>query len=347
MELMERVREIGADAAPLTDAELDAALQPLLREIAREERVGSSAGMRRRWIGGSALVGGLAAAALVVGVVVVPATAPTASAADVLEQAAEVTLTTEAVSAAPGQYIRIQEIATSRLGWTADGDDPDGGWWDSRSSDTQATVVETRSLYVPADRADDWVRDYDESFEILEVSGPDAVRARPVLFATRTGSGLGVEVYPGGLFNEPELTLRGVHSPRHVDGLQCYYDEMPRDPAALVEWADEYEWTSSSSCPPPRFTEPDDFNLAPPDLRAAMFRALALTEGARVVKVNGDVSTIAFPEGGESDWMNTVDVDTASGLMVGRGNLDDDGWSSRVIVSIVDAIPPSVVLPGG
>ena len=345
MELMERVREVGADAAGIGESEVNAARQALLREIAREERAGSSARVRRRWIGGSALVGGIAAAAVMVGVVVVPATAPIASAADVLEQAAEITLITEAVSPEPGQYIRIQEIATSRLGWTSDADAPDGGWWDSRSSSTQATVVETRSLYVPADRGGDWVRDYDESFEVLEISGPDAEIALPVLIATRTGSGLEVEVYPGGLFNEPELTAMGVQQPRRVDGLQCYYDEMPRDPGALVKWAHDYEWTSMSSCPPPNFTEPDVFNLAPPDLRAAMFRALALTDGARVVNVNGDVTTIAFPEGGESDWMQTVDVDTSTGLMVGRGGLDDDRWSSQVVVSIIDVIPPTVPLP--
>jgi len=130
-----------------------------------------------------------------------------------------------------------------------------------------------------------------------------------------------------------------------VNGLACYYDEMPRDPAALVRWIDGYQHEYLSACPPPRLGEPTDFNLAPADLRAAMFRALALTKGARVVAVHGDVTTIAFPEGGESTWMLTVDIDTTTGLMVGRGNLGDDSWSSRIVVSIVDAIPQTVKLP--
>lgn len=354
MELLERVREIGADAAPLGDAEVNTARQKLLREIACEERTstaGAAGSRARRWIGGSALAGGFAAAALVIGFVAVPATAPTASAAEVLEKAAEATLTTRALSPSPGQYVRIQEIATSRLGWTRDSESADGGWWDSRSSATRATVVQGRSLYVPADRSGDWVRDYDESFEVLEISGPDAQSAEPVLVATRIGSGLGVEVYPGGMSTQIGVGAEGVEPDDvltfSVNGLACYYDQMPRDPEALVEWIHSYEHEYLSDCPPPSLTEPENFNLAPPDLRAAMFRALALTDGARVVEVHGDVTTIAFPEGGESTWMNTVDIDTSSGLMVGRGNLDDDGWSSRIVVTIVDAIPATMEIPHG
>lgn len=353
MELMERVREIGAGTAPVGDAGVEAARHALLREIAREERGDASAPRHRRarWIGGSALAGGLAAAALVIGFVAVPATAPTASAAEVLELAAEATLTTQVVSPGPGQYIRIQEIATSRLGWTRDPESPDGGWWDSRSSATEATVVQARSLYVPADRSGDWVRDYDESFEVREISGPDAESAEPILVATRTGSGLGVETYPGGMYTQTGVGAEGVEPDDvltfSVNGLACYYDEMPREPEALARWVDAYEPAYLSACPPPSLTEPENFNLAPADLRAAMFRALALTEGARVVEVDGDVTTIAFPDSGESNWMQTVDIDTATGLLVGRGSLDDDRWSSRVVVTIVDDLPSTVSLLDG
>lgn len=43
--------------------------------------------------------------------------------------------------------------------------------------------------------------------------------------------------------------------------------------------------------------------------------------------------------------MQTVDVDTSQGLIVGRGNLDDGGWSSRVQVTVFDQIPDSVNVP--
>lgn len=352
MELMEQAREIGADARTADDATVNAARRALLREIAREERADAGEPRRRviRWIGGSALASGLAATALVVGFVAVPATAPTASASEVLEKAAQATLTAEVLSPAPGQYIRIDEIAKYELGWATDPEDEDGGWWDSRHSVTMATVLQTRALYVPADRSADWVRDYNVSTEILDISGPDAEAAQRALSTSGPAAGLGVEVYPGGAFTEPELSAKGITAPRYVNGMQCYYDQMPREPEALVSWLKHHEdvgSTSSPSCPPPSLTEPENFNLAPADLRAAMFRALALADGAKVVRRDGDVTTIAFPEGGESDWMNTVDIDTATGLMVGRGNLDDDSWSSRIVVTIVDAVPSTVESPRG
>ena len=43
--------------------------------------------------------------------------------------------------------------------------------------------------------------------------------------------------------------------------------------------------------------------------------------------------------------MQTVDVDTSQGLIVGRGNLDDGSWSSRVHITVIDQIPASVNVP--
>ena len=350
MELMERVREIGASAEPVRDAGLDAARVALLREIARKERADAAPRRRRtaRWIGGSALAGGLAATALVVGMVAVPATAPTASAAQVLERAAEVTLTTTAITPAPGQYIRIQETERYRIGWNVSSDDLDG-WWSPGRAETEGTLLVARSLYVPADRSQDWVREYSESVEAVNITGPDAADVGRDF--SEIGPRNSVEVYPGGMYTQTGVGAEGVEPDDvltfSVNGLACYYDEMPRDPEALVAWVHDFDHVYLSACPPPRLTEPTDFNLAPPDLRAAMFRALALLDGARVVATKGDITTIAVPEGGESDRMQTVDINTSTGLMVGRGNLDDDAWSSRVVVSIVDAVPDSVRLPVG
>lgn len=348
MELLERVREIGADAASLGDGEVNVARQALLREIAREERVGADARGSRRWIGGSVLVGAAASTAVVVGLVASPAAAPAASAAEVLERAADVTLTTTAISPAPGQYIRIQEIEEYRLGWQP-GADQAPGQWIPGSASTKATLQLSRSLYVPADRSGVWVREYSESREVEEISGPDAAVAEPALadFGPRNS----VDVYPGGMYTQTGVGAEGVDPDDvlafSVNGLQCYYDEMPRDPQALVAWIDSYHHEYLSACPPPVLTEPTDFNLAPADLRAAMFRALALSDRAEVVRVDGDITTIAVPEGGESDRMQTVDIDTSTGLMVGRGSLGDSTWSSRVVVTIVDAIPPTVSIAEG
>lgn len=343
MDLLDRVRDVAADAPALSDTQLNDARQALLREIARDEA--RAVRGTRRWIGVGGLVAASAAAAVVIGMVAGPGGAMPA-AAEVFDRAADATLTTVAMTPKPGQYIRIEETATYRLGWVQDASQAGGGWWDSRPSETEATVVQSRSLYVPADRSGDWVRDYDESFEVLSVSGPNAEVARPALVSERIGSGLDIEVFPGGRYTEPDAPLvDGEARTFAVDGLACNGDEMPRDPRALAQWVRDYEPVALAPCRPPRFTEPETFNLAPADLRAAMFRALALMEGAKVLRVDGSITTIAYPEGDESDWMETIDIDTTTGLLVGRGNLDSDRWASRVSVSIIDALPDTAVVP--
>lgn len=350
MPLMERVREIGADEARITEENVRVARQALARETARSVGpVTAHRPRRRTWtgIGIGGLVAGAAVTAIVAGSVLAPVDAPNASAADVLNAAAEATLTATVLAPAPGQYIRIQEVSTQTLGWRSDDSSPEGGYWDSRDSATTAVVRQSRSLYVPADRADDWVEDYGESTELLEIAGPDAAQAEKGL--SQLEFNVRVEVYPGGLQGITGVGAEGV-DPDDVNwfarnGLSCYYDEMPRDPRELVKWLDDSSYEYLSACPPPRLSEPVDFNLAPADLRATMFQALALVDGARVERVEGDVTTIAFPEGGESNWMETVDIDTTQGLIVGRGNLHDGRWSSRIHVTIVDDIPGSVPVP--
>lgn len=347
MLLMERVREIGADESRVEDASVRAARQVLTREIARNVRPDR---VHRRWralagMGIGGLAAGAAVTAIVVGSVVAPPAAPSASAADVLNDAAKATLTATVLDPAPGQYIRIQEVSTLTIGWTAEEESPDGGFWDSRESGTTASVRQSRSLYVPADRSDDWVEDYAESTELLALTGPDAEQAEKGLdqleFSVR------VEVYPGGLqsITEVDGAEPGTVDQIARNGLSCYYDEMPREPRLLVEWLDNYAYTTPSACPPPQITEPVDFNLAPAELRATMFQALALVDGARVERIDGDITTIAFPDGGESNWMETVNVDTAQGLIVGRGTVDADSWASRINVTIVDEIPGTVPVP--
>ncbi|MFT4157796.1 MAG: hypothetical protein QM630_07710 [Microbacterium sp.] len=114
-----------------------------------------------------------------------------------------------------------------------------------------------------------------------------------------------MQVYPGGLYEEPDALDPGMRF--HRNGLECYHDAMPGQAEALVEWLRTHQDDPADTCAPPRLGEQIEFNLAPADLRAAMLRTLALVDGAYVEPVAGDITTIAFPEGGESDWMQTVD----------------------------------------
>lgn len=341
MSLMEQVRELGADRTVIEERTVAAARGALRGEIARSAPPGRRRRMPR-WagIGIGGLVAGTAVTAIVVGSVLAPATAPSASAAQVLESAAETTLKAAALDPAPGQYIRIQEVSMQKLGWKPDSTAPDGGVLDSTRQETELTLQISRSLYVPADRSDDWIEDYAESKKVLAASGPDVQAATRVALEPDR---LGVQVYEGGLYREPDAVDPDAQF--HRNALECYYDRMPRDPAELVTWLEDNQDAPQSTCAPPRLGEPIEFNLAPAELRAAMFKALARVDGARVERVDGDITTIAFPEGGESTWMQTVDVDTSQGLIVGRGGPDDDLWSSRVFVTVIDEIPASVRRP--
>ncbi len=347
MSLMERVRELGADEARVEESTVAGARRLLMGEIARA-RPAHRRRRTARWagVGIGGLVAGTAVSAIVVGSVLAPAEAPSASAAEVLNAAAETTLTASVLDPAPGQYIRIQEVSTQMLGWRPDPSAREGGHLDSTTQATNLTLRVSRSLYVPADRTGEWFENFAESKEVLEASGPHARAAKA---AATQPDRLGVQVYEGGFYTETGVGAEGVE-PDDVlrsarNGLSCYYDEMPRDPGGLVKWLENFSYEYPSECPPPRLGEPVDFNLAPADLRATMFKALALVDGAYVAGTDGNITTIAFPDGGESNWMQTVDVDTSQGLIVGRGNVEDDRWSTRVVVTIADEIPALVPLP--
>lgn len=343
MPLLEQVRELGRAEAHIEETTVRTARQALTREIARGGRAKDPVrARRRRWtgIGIGGLLAGAAATAIVVGSVLTPPAPPSASAREVLNAAAD-QAALRAIEPAPGQYIRIQETGEQQLWWTPDTANPAGGTWGVNPTETEGTVRSARSLYVPADRSQDWIEDYRESVLVSDIHGPgaDSARSDEAQRALREGvAPFDVRVYPGGTFTQPDAIDPAMKF--HRDWMQPYYDAMPRDPQDLIDWMKNQKDGALT-----RFGEPVDFDLAPADLRAAMFRALALLPGAKVEKVDGDVATIVYPDGGESNWPQTVLVDTRQGLLVGRGGGDADTGSSRISVTIVDALPDSVKLP--
>lgn len=333
MLLSERVREIGADEAHIGEEAVQNARRVLNREIGESRAPRAGSRRRRAWagIGIGGLVAGAAVTAIVVGSVVAPPTAPTASAAVVLKEAAGVTLTTEALSPAPGQYIRISETwAQPMRGFV-----PEEG----TEIDVTYTLSRTRTLYVPADRSADWIEDSTDAEQITDVSEPEWT-SRIEEQELSGGEGLpDIIAHPGGRIMGGDGWQTHYY---HLSPMSRLYDEMPRDPEALREWLATYE--PESGYPPPRLTEPIDFNLAPADLRAAMFQTMALLPGARVISQDGDLTTVAIPDGGESNWMETVTIDMRRGLMVGRGTLDTPESHGSLDISIVDSAPDGVRL---
>lgn len=346
MELLEQVREIGADIEPVGEGAVMAARQQLLREIAREERSAPShRGARRRWIGGSALVGGIAAAALVIGVVVNPASVPTAAASVVLEHAAEATLATVALSPAPGQYIRIEETFEQLHSGFA----PKEGL----EYEVRYTTEYSRVIYVPSDRSDDWVAHF-KPVRVTVTDGDtgltDDIEVAEGVGTEKALAGVApIEAYPGGRIMAGDGWE--THEYR-INQMERYYDEMPREPQRLLDWIGRYEQEEGIAAP--ALVNLYGFNLAPADLRATIFRALALLEGASVISVDGDITTIAYPEGGEDDLRAVISVDTALGLIVGFGHevTDEDGATrvgdnfGRLTISIADSAPEAVRIDG-
>lgn len=343
MDLLDRVRDVAADATPLTETQFNAARQRLLREIARAERV--PAGSRRRWLGAGGLVAASAAAAVVIGVVgntsgVAPA------AAQVLEHAAETTLTTVVLDPAPGQYIRIDERYEQKFRGFA----PEDGV----ELDIDYTVGYSRAWYVPADRSGDWVADFSVPDTVIITRGDTSlageIAARELVQPQTAIAGVAaIEAYPGGRIMGGDAWQE--HDYR-VNSLERYYDEMPSDPQALLAWIDGYQPQEGVSAP--ELVNLFGFNLAPPEVRATIFRALALKPGVSVLSVDGDITTIAYLEGGESDARAVIEVDTAQGLIVGfgPGATDERGVTTRgdsfgrITTTIVDAAPAATRIAG-
>lgn len=341
MELMERVREIGADAPALPDAGVDAARVALLREIAREERTDAAPRRHRaaRWVGGSALVGGLAAAALVtalaVAPVVAPVEAPGAAAADVFEQAALGAATAEDPVLAPGQYLRIE---TTRDYFVSDAQLGGSG---ARAAGSAFTYREVDLTYVPADRTQEWVFDYSTPTEITGTFGPDGDELRERVFAGYDYRTMDVEHVPG--YTDPA---------KPFDLLHDYYDVMPRDPRALLDWI---RTEGGPFGPVPEGYESKALldaiylNLPPADLRATILEALALIPGFDVVARDGSLATLeAVSESGDGKRI-VVDVDRGTVTSMAqlatdteRGSLVPAGtptWSSTTHTTVVDAAP--------
>lgn len=360
MELMERVREVGADAPTVTATGIDDARHALLREIAREERADAAPRHRKaRWIGGSALAGGVAAAALVIGLVAVPATAPTASAAAavVLEKAAVASIRAAEEVVPAGSYTRVDTGFT----WATTYDEqmPAGAKFNNAfraEAEAVLLVEDESSVYVPADPDGEWVRERNP-YHVAESVGPRAVEASEAWGREMNpGAGLaGITRYPGGVV---EGGRDGDAVIYHLDGRETYA-HMPSDPASVVAWFEERYGAEGEPDGMAHFfieTLGDlmSFNLAPANARAGMLRAFASLPGVEVVATEGDRTTLAYVQDFEAGPARVEFVlDTARGYILqstdwGMGEYGQPAafegvpdWQSRTVstVSIVDSAP--------
>lgn len=339
MQLLDHLGDIRAEEARVGPEQLKTARAALLREIARTRGNPGRARHRRRFgtgfgRGGSGAIaaGALAVVAIVTGAIVAPApgTMPAASAAEVLKRASASVLTSVSAADAPlaaGQYLRI--VAT-RTAITSDGTGPDAV--------PESAAFATRNvttLYVPADRDEDWIRET-ESEEITGVYGPDGEAFLRRVKAEPSTAETGVVAIPAGVETFGDTT-------QPIDPYRDSYDDMPRDPAALLDW---FQAQTPSGYEGLAILNALDQNLPPANLRAAMLGALARIDGIALVTKEGSLATIQQTRG---DRTQQFVVDTESGLIVSviepqryPNDIVPDGTpDARVTLtmSIVDSAP--------
>lgn len=323
---MNVLNEIRPRAEHLTEVQSHQMLNAVLASApaapkGRRARVATVAAFsttsRTRWALPSLALGGAALAAAAV--VVVPAGTPSA-AAQVLQDAASLSASATSIAIPAGEYLRIESKSTELALWDVDMPAP----WarfnngDPRAAEAGLDVVSTRTIYVPADHADDWiVRDADR--EVVRAVGDRAAEARQDwrLFAASPGQ---TTRYPGGKVAHPEGGKTSYLDDHDVN------DQMPRDPGALLNWWRDRSGLSGEEADRwavEAMAEKLSMNLAPADLRSAAFDALALIDGTRVVSTNGDLSTLAFPWRLDSRNLETrLTIDTARGLVTGVSELE-------------------------
>ncbi|WP_197517279.1 hypothetical protein [Microbacterium karelineae] len=281
---MERVRDIGADEATIDDARVAVA-----REVLRDEiRVAKARkGKRRRRLGIGIGAGALVATGLSVAVVAVNIVGPPpeeispadyAAAAEVLEDASTAILNTADPDLEPGQYLRIEEVVEQIF--------TDGGEQPGSIDRAAVTTSDTTVWYLPEDRrGDDWIKDDSALPEVTGVYGPDGAEFRDAFMAEDRGHSSTIVAFPGGTSGIPG-------EPSSFEPFRDDYDEMPREPTALIDWILDYvERTSphidldeipedevdelSEKLVSKTLTDALWLELPPADVRASMLAALA------------------------------------------------------------------------
>lgn len=275
-----------------------------------------------------------------------------ASASEVLERAAERTTADDALLPGEGQYLRIEETmsflefsipdaATGELMPMGNRDNAEAAFVTSRTS----------ALYVPADREGEWVWDLRGPWTVGEKWGPEADAAAQVWQRQQQDGGS----------STPELwRLPGGRDPQNTESPDATLDdretfaEMPREPQALLDWFRERSgvegaeadaaavWTMSSTL---------SSALAPADIRAAIFKALALVDGMQVDDPEAMLATFTYTVSGDG-WERTTrfTLDTENSLITELSDTAAPGGDSivpddvpdehrTVKVSIVDEAP--------
>lgn len=235
-----------------------------------------------------------------------------ATAATVLEGAARLAPASVGSAIAMGGYLRIDTRLEQLVLYSADA--PDSPYNASRAGATAGWVVaRTYTTYIPADRSQEWVRVFHPDFALVSTFGADAESLYAQWISGIPQEEL-VDRSMGGLGGEASQGVDGT-----IYASDAYFASMPRDPHALLTW---YSARITRDDPTPNATlfthvvQDLELNAAPADLRATMFRAIALIPGVTIAGAEGTVVTLAIEYPNDDGlWRNTISVDSATGLV--------------------------------
>ncbi|MFE4837564.1 CU044_5270 family protein [Arthrobacter sp. NPDC056691] len=351
MDDLQLLREMRSDVGSAPPATLARGREKLMAKIGqsstaeetRPKATDTPIRFRRRFLFASA------AAALIVGGIVVAdvvrpgAPGATAEAAEVLNNAAAVSLHASDAVVGAGQYLKIEtKELTGGGAQTTDG----------REVNWQETTG--GKVYIPANREGEWV--WNREPRVPLESSTDEAKALAAEMAERDShrpagqpSSVGIVRAPGGAFygNEPAAI---IGTPLKDAG------NLPKDPRALLDLV--YERTKGAGKTPDSeafVTIADGLRTGavPAELRAALYKAAALIPGVtlsdRQATVDGRTGTaigIPSPDGAAR---TDIIIDPASGLVIGEQSVllkDYPGspagtvtsWSS-VRTSVVNSAP--------
>lgn len=349
MDELKLLREMRSDIPIVKDSLIERGHEQLLQRITPGQKNPGQKKLnkRRRTKGLRIAMGSLATlalvTALVAGNVVGPAGwrgAASAEAAEVLNQAAELTINTADPVVGPGQYLKIESTnlwpsgaaAASPAGY--DGPPTKQWFW----LDTQAITT-----YIPADRQDEWVmvrsgripttffdvetKDFVQKTQGLQGGTPQTWRGKGGAFQDEP-SGMPSESFLASLPRNPYLLLNSIYKQSLGKG-----DSL--DSQAMIEIAALLRT-----------------GLVPADLRAALYKAAAMIPGVTLVDkqatLDGQVG-IAIGRVERNAVRTDIIIDPATGQLIGERTvtLQADGplpagtageWTT-IRTTVVDSAP--------
>lgn len=315
MDDLQLLRAMRSDVGSAPQATLARGRNTLLAKIGAPDARTTGSAVRPRKVVRRVLLAS-AAAALLVGAmvaadVIIPGThqGATAEAAEVLSSAATATIKTSDPVIKPGQYLKIDTkavYATSQV--FADGKQL--SWLDKAGG----------QVYVPADRAAEWVwvREDRVPETFFSAEAKKAALEMQESLAGSKGSGAATLRASGGAFYDREQTvINGM-------GLQ-EAASLPRDPKALLDVI--YRRTKGAGVSPEvealgSIADTLRTGIVPADLRAALYKAAALVPGVTMVDrqatLDGKTGVAIGIVGPDGRSRTDVIIDPSTGLLIGE-----------------------------